>query len=657
MPQLNVFEIWVKPTCNNNGGIISLNYFFKPNNGITSIPLLLHYLLKKCCEEDNLPQGVESNFFSNGYYPIKIVLHSAQDILKGQASNSAGVCDFAQAELKHETDLKVIYPLVHITLPDLFIHSFYGTEGLPKPVPRSYMIMDNSIWNYLVPITGSYYIRNLSLHYKNRNNKSYKEWQLFFESTKKETDDGKTNYLFQPVETCLRKALISICNNYSKQLYRLKVAREYADLNARLTHQSFLSGAHASGVAPFIFHSESCTKNLIKREFRSDNLGNLPDSNKKYNRGSLIERLIKNRKWRILLLDDRALNPMESIPLFDDNVESSDNEKGGWNCKLTIIQNILEYQLDLEGKVEYRPYKFNEETRHIPDEKVILVEYAQSLREAEDALSNKKYDLVLLDYLLNQADGIHYGYELLEDIWDDQQQHRKDKENLRFKILPHRSQRLYCMFISAYSSAVHDRLLAEGLNQSEDYWFINLGACPTNTPQLFLYNLLKLMDKRLEDSGILKLSSDNIYKLINKIFRRKEDDPKRESVRKRANAYYQKVLSLQYHYRSILRDVEIPFGQNSSIFDTKGSVLMTDFIQNKINLGGMLEHLTQLVHLTAFGTVRQWPEMWEEYIYFKAQFEKQISEEKGLDNVDAQDLRDLFSDIEKHILDLKSQQQ
>ena len=33
---------------------------------------------------------------------------------------------------------------------------------------------------------------------------------------------------------------------------------------------------------------------------------------------------------------------------------------------------------------------------------------------------------------------------------------------------------------------------------------------------------------------------------------------------------------------------------------------------------GVLEHLTQLVYLTAFGTVRQWPEMWEEYQYIKS---------------------------------------
>ena len=40
--------------------------------------------------------------------------------------------------------------------------------------------------------------------------------------------------------------------------------------------------------------------------------------------------------------------------------------------------------------------------------------------------------------------------------------------------------------------------------------------------------------------------------------------------------------------------------------------------EKNMNYEGVLEHLTQLVYLTAFGTVRQWPEMWEEYQYIKS---------------------------------------
>ena len=48
------------------------------------------------------------------------------------------------------------------------------------------------------------------------------------------------------------------------------------------------------------------------------------------------------------------------------------------------------------------------------------------------------------------------------------------------------------------------------------------------------------------------------------------------------------------------------------------STLATDFVDKNNRLGGFLEHLTQLVYLTAFGTVRQWPEMWEEYQFIRS---------------------------------------
>ena len=624
-------------------------YCFDKKNKNDAFPVILDYVLNK---ENGYSLKEPTNPYLEGYYPIRLIIHSADDILKGQASESLDV--FNQKNLKDENDINIVIddedpqkskiidgvkiPIIHLALTDLYIESLYGVDPLPNPVPRSYMIMDNSIWNYLVPLADAFYIHDL-VEYRIQKEK---DKSVLRNKAKR----GGVENFFQVVK--------SICNNYDKNLYRLKVAQEFADLNARLAEQSYLSGAHASGVSPFIFHSETTAKQLVQREFRikEDSLDFPYDKGNKYDIGSIMDRICKHR-WRILLLDDKAIKSMETKPtnpLLDDN-------NGGWNCKLTIIRDLLENQLDLQGKVSFRPccdVSTSIEIKGDIDNSIcvklekdtaILIEYAQSIEEAKLALSNRQYDLVLIDYLLNQSDGTHYGYELLDEIWNDQQLHKNKEKSSKYKIYPHRSQRLYCMFISAYSYAVHDRLLAEGLNQSEDYWFISLGACPTNTPQLFLYNLLKLMEKRLDDSGILELSLNKIYKLIYDIYA-DPDIP----VRKSANKYYQKVLSLQYHYRNILKNVEIPFKDKSEIYETKCLLFMTDFIQKKINLGGMLEHLTQLVHLTAFGTVRQWPEMWEEYIYFKAQFEKELkAEEKD-------GYQELFESIETHIKKLKSQQ-
>ena len=135
------------------------------------------------------------------------------------------------------------------------------------------------------------------------------------------------------------------------------------------------------------------------------------------------------------------------------------------------------------------------------------------------------------------------------------------------------------------------------------------------------------MKKRLDDMGLEKLTIPNYKenkkdfekchiksKIIDEIFI--SDDIAREentSVRQRANDKFNKVLSLLYHYKNLLNDTHNP----GNIFESDESVLATDFIEKNPDLGGFLEHLMQLVYLTAYGTVRQWPEMWEEYQFIK----------------------------------------
>lgn len=433
-------------------------------------------------------------------------------------------------------------------------------------------------------------------------------------------------------EAGLLTALRFIQDNTSRKVYELSVTREYAELNARMTRQAYLEepitksgaspGGHAQYVSPFTFHSEREISNLINDEFNNDN--------DKYKDGELQTKdAIESHRWRILLVDDKSMLPMKNAM-----GNSYTGLSGIWDTKAKVIKGVIESYFKREFKIEIA----NVGSYHGNDANV-LIETVSNKSETILSLKEKKYDIILLDYLLENGTNIpEYGHDILNDI--------ADNRSLRDALKIGPRGKLFFLFISAYSSAIRERLLADGLNSNENYWQISVGACPINTPQMFLYNLIKQMERRLDDSGILKLSSDSIYKVINKIYANSS------GVRKRANTYYQEVLSLQYHYRNILKDVEIPFGQNASVFDTKGSVLMTDFIQNKINLGGMLEHLTQLVHITAFGTVRQWPEMWEEYIYFKAMFEKQI--EKDKENVDC---GTLFSNIENYILKLKSQQQ
>jgi len=604
----------------NEGSYNKLLYYYDERYQLGDIPLLIRGLLGQNKHFDEKKyQDVEK---PDSYHPIIIKVHSALDLLTGQPSNSQQGYNFSQELLKdgNEVDGKGKIPILHLAMSNLINDPLFGNSMLPMDIPRAFMIMDNSIWNYLVPVANTYYVHNLAKFNKDKRSQNYVE------------QDFKNNFY---------EAVASILKNYKKNLYRLIVAQEYADLNARLAEQSYLSGAHAIGVSPFIFHSEVAAKQLIQREFRYTERVDLLSYDKRsdYDIDSRLDHICKH-KWRILLLDDKAVEPMETKP-FD---SAQDTKRGGWNCKLEIIRNILESRLNLKGKVAYegccgygQPV-----VEKKPDENtVILIEYAQSFEDAYQAISEKKYDLVLIDYLLNQTSGTHYGYELLDKIWENRQQGEENKES---------RQRLYCMFISAYSYAVHDRLLAEGMNQSGDYWFINVGACPTNTPQLFLYNLLKLMDKRLNDSGISRLSNNKILKLIKGIFLPRDKDPEHSTVRERANEHYQDVLSLQYYYHKMLKDLKIPssYKRGDLLFPFKGSVLVSDFILKNQYLGGLLEHLTELVHLTAFGTIRQWAEMWEEYLYIRAQFDE-------MNKMGTVDFDETCGYIKDYILNLKKQ--
>ena len=439
-------------------------------------------------------------------------------------------------------------------------------------------VVDSSIWNFFIKL-----------------DKDVTTTQVSFDAKNKKQ---------------LKKAIEDITYNIKNGLYDLDVAKEYAEFNARKTRESHLKfDSHGVHVSPFVFHSES--KILSKLTDDADNK-------------TIIDRIF-NYKWRILLVDDKANSPMPPYKSLSDASLVS---------KVKIIESRLKKMF--EG-IKSRPYQENYDT-HLDCN--LLIEYVENLSEAKKALKNRKYDFILLDYLLGENE---YGYKLLREI----ENHKND-----YIIGPRDC--LFFMFMSAYPSAVHERLLAEGLNLNEEYWHISVGACPTNTPQLFMYNLIKLMDRRLDRSGINKLSADEIIQGVNNIYDPDNSKYENQTVRERASSKYREVLSLQYHYQRMLKDVEYPTN-GKDIFSIKGSVLITDFVQKNEYLGGMLEHLTQMIHLTAFGTTRQWSDIWEEYLYFRDMFDGYISSHDV-----SQETKDMFMSacgfIRQHVMNLKKEQ-
>ena len=384
----------------------------------------------------------------------------------------------------------------------------------------------------------------------------------------------------------------------SESRYNLQRAIEYRELYLRLLSNDYLmkqnNGSeedHADYVCPFLFHSER--KSLV-------------DIKKKENKQIIDD--IKQYKWRILLVDDHCTDKMKNA----DGREST-------LTKLDIVQTELENLFD-KGSVATKKEEITKDT-------FIYIDCASKLEDAKTALQNKKYEIILLDYLLGgKGDGREYGYELLKGIWAKEENKAEDVKykDYIFDYKKGPNNRFYFMFISAFTTAVSERLLTEGWHRSEDYWYIGEGACPINTPYLFQYRLLHIMEKRMKEMGLNKLLGINHTDFESSYIKTDIIDvifaPNDTNVRQSANRHFNNVLSILYNYKNLLVDTH----NASNPFDSPESTLATDFVMNNAYIGGFLEHLTQLVYLTAFGTVRQWPEMWEEYQFLKSVVGKRI---------------------------------
>lgn len=563
----------IKITVSDNG-VISLSLDRVYSSSYTTKQYEEH--IKKYIEcfnksDENTPIESDGHTRNQSCY-VYITYYSYSDLY----SNSKGLykmdksdlIDYAVADDKDRRDAYDA-PTIHMTLGNIFEEK--DKEGYIKdkePYKRFARYMDSSIWNYYAPII-----------------------------VKDESKDGLDPERFD--FSYFTSAIQSIINNSFYKtprgvtnLYEINVTKEYADINERILMQSKLLevSGHGKNVSPFLFHSERKVMNEIER---------MKSPNDECDKNNIVEDIL-NYKWRILLVDDHDINPMRI------------GEQSSNVAKLDIIEKAINDLFKNENVV----------TRNFGNDKAqIYIDSVSNLKEAQDALKSKKYEIILLDYLLddNGKGGREYGYELLKGIWAKEENKAEDVKykDYIFDYKKGPDNRFYFMFISAFTTAVSERLLTEGWHRSEDYWYIGEGACPINTPYLFQYRLLHIMEKRMKEMGLSKMlyvNRNDFEKsyiktnIIDVIY----DD--RTSIRQNASNRFNDVLSVLYNYKNLLVDTH----NASNPFDSPESTLATDIVMKNAYIGGFLEHLTQLVYLTAFGTVRQWPEMWEEYQFLKS---------------------------------------
>lgn len=583
--------------------------------------------VEKCLSEyiDGLKKYIETWTFAYALkdcnFSFYLVFHGAEDLY------NSGNYHFRQELLTEKEKL----PCIHLSLYDVFNH-----EEKLLSTKRYHKIIDSSIWNYYVPL-----------------------------DNEKKNEKGETEWEYSDNYELFVKALEEIARNTHEGLYNLSIAHEYADLHARLVEQSHLTGSH-DAISPFLFHSENEMRKKID-EYKNTQ----KDADDNENRKGTNQTIWQYR-WRILLLDDKSIKPLTNIEKKEPHINKAEiiinnlsqvlkfnknkilvrkfdfdllrenlkehpvisNEKnkdsiidsdGKKKDKIKIKVNDKEEIVEIEAKVELGKVKNGkfEPVADIPDDVQIVIDCVEKIEEAKYCLQTYKYEIVLLDYLLKDE----YGYELLGKLqkWN-QDKGKREKEDESDEKLdniykPGPNKRFFFMFISAFTTAVHERMLEQGFGRRERHlWIIGDGACPTNTPYLFSYQLMQLMCHRIND---LRKGNEGGYltliELLNEIFVGKENKGP-EDIRQKAHDNFNKLLFMRNKYRQLENDLSVNDEKNANsgnqIFNMKSSLLVQS-VYKYVNhfSGAFFEHLQHLVYLVAYGTIRQWQDMWEEYVF------------------------------------------
>ncbi|GHT12820.1 hypothetical protein FACS189426_16790 [Bacteroidia bacterium] len=390
-------------------------------------------------------------------------------------------------------------------------------------------------------------------------------------------------YVYKENEFDTAKKNIEKWNNLG--LYGLDNAKEYLEFRTRLVKNSFLQKfkegeAHADKVAPFIFHSES--RMSKKSKTKKEDIDNIN---------------VTGLKWRFLLIDDKATLQQNSHYSKCKIIRSTLSEHFNINCKSDCCCSC---------KVEPKNTKKKDGS---PKSYTIDIDCASTIEISKQKMQVRRYDIILLDYLLSETEEhkkTEYGYQLLKKLQEVVDNNPAEWTNKKGPL-----NKFWFFFITAFTHAVNERLHEQGLTYNTNHWNIARGACPITTPELFKYNLLNFMYRQFEEITQLPETSNTKFitltDLLEFIFV--------NNIRINAINLFNALLKLRANYNYFKHDA-----------NPNGSLLINCLFTDVGNYDNAFwEHLQHLVYLTAFGTIRQWPDMWEEYMLIKDKLDNNIA--------------------------------
>lgn len=578
--------------------------------------------------------GIELKPVAESSYKIRLQFHCSSDLNKLGNDLRRDIEEISPFHITYNDQDIQYFPIIHITEVDLL-----NEDEVLHYVPRFKKYLDSSIWHYYLPI---------HKFNKNLNEWSSEEFTYF--------DNQQQEHTIPSIQNRFHKIIESIQKNYNNSLYSLSNTIEYVEVNNRLLRNSYLSQqAHGQHVAPFIFHSEQEFDEILRQQLKQKDF-------------------CFHAKWRILLIDDHAdkclgcidnQNPKESKSptkleiVVKDILSIAPQEKIVYCCPTQEEISKIQKNLDNHQK---NPHILNWKIINnacVKDNNFnIAIICVEDIDNAEVLLQYAKFDIVLLDYLLgNNAvkKCREYSYELLNKIADKVKQTNVSL-NKDCKKTPWIGPlgRLYFMYISAFVTAISERLQEQSLIRDTNYWHIGRGACPTNTPQLFLYYLYRLMEKRYSEMVFDEAEGIYVHTLIDLLDVIFISEPGK--IKGNATKYFNTLLNLRRKYDLMKNDIYPDEFSNKDWLNRRGSLLVyTLFPDIQYYSNSFWEHIQQLIYLTAYGTIRQWPEMWEEYIFVRESLKKAETDIKERREKRIDDKGDMPSvQIEKYIIQLKN---
>jgi hypothetical protein len=112
--------------------------------------------------------------------------------------------------------------------------------------------------------------------------------------------------------------------------------------------------------------------------------------------------------------------------------------------------------------------------------------------------------------------------------------------------------------------------------------------------------------------------------------------------REKAITHFNSLLRMRINYDKLKYDVCLKYDGTPETDENKKSLLVKSLFTDITHYDNALwEHTIHLVYLTAYGTIRQWTDMWEEYMLIKS-------------NLTKADGQNVANAIENYIIDLQS---